>query len=69
MNDGQQSVDPDGILPIPENPAYYTITTEFRICPEQAERALEVGERIARALESLVELAESAAQDVSEEEG
>ena len=39
--------------------------------PEQmaADSMAESLERIARALESLVELAESAAQDVSEEEG
>jgi hypothetical protein len=69
MSNGRKTDDRDGILPIPENPAYYTITTEFRICPEQAERALEVGERIARALEGLLELAESAAQAPNDEEG
>ena len=36
---------------------------------EQAVQLLRILAKIARALESLVELAESAAQDVSEEEG
>ncbi len=69
MSNGQKTGDTDGIFLIPENPAHYTITNEFRICPEQAERALDIGERIARALESLLELAESAAQAPNDEEG
>jgi len=42
---------------------------DYKPEPTWSDSIAESLERIARALESLVELAESAAQDVSEEEG